>query len=104
MTIQERIAAIIDEHHQADEYGYDVEECRCGDGRDGTETWAEHLALVLTTVLGLSQEWTWSWSEDLTCDGCPGYGFPVDSREEAQSEADSYMEIVTRYASDWESA
>lgn len=50
----QRVAEIIDQHHQADEYGYSIEECRCGDDRDGTETWAAHLALVLTTDLGLT--------------------------------------------------
>lgn len=50
--IQQRMAEIIDQHHQSDEYGYPVEDCRCSDDRDGTETWAAHLALVLTNELG----------------------------------------------------
>lgn len=50
-NLRRRLAAVIDQHHQADEWGYQVEECRCGDDRDGTETWADHLALVLSDLL-----------------------------------------------------
>ena len=50
-NLRRRLAAVIDQHHQADEWDYQVEECRCGDDRDGTETWADHLALVLSDLL-----------------------------------------------------
>lgn len=54
--IKQRIAELIAQHTQADEYGYPVEECRCHDDNDGTETWAEHVALVLMSDLGLKKE------------------------------------------------
>jgi hypothetical protein len=48
--IRRHLAIVIDQHHQADEYGYPVE-CQCGYDGDGSETWAEHLALVLSDVI-----------------------------------------------------
>lgn len=51
------------------------------------------------------REWTWSWPGHLTCDGEPGYGLVMSSREEAEAEADLvYMTIVSRPvgATEWE--
>jgi hypothetical protein len=45
------IADTIDQHHQADEYGLDTEDCRCGNDRDGTNTWAEHAGRVIGDML-----------------------------------------------------
>lgn len=52
--LTQRIAGIIEGHHQADEWGYPVEECHCGEWFAGT--WAEHLAVMLTTGLELVEE------------------------------------------------
>lgn len=49
--LRQLLAAAIDEHHQSDEWGYPVEECRCRNDRDGTETWAQHVAFVLSDLL-----------------------------------------------------
>lgn len=49
--LRQQLAETIDQHHQSDEYGYPTEECRCQDDKDGTNTWAEHLAHVLTDQL-----------------------------------------------------
>lgn len=68
---------------------------------------AEHVAAVLrerydiTEKGQLRQEWTWSWDTGYPPPHEKGYGYPVDSREEAAAEADSYMEIVARLVSLW---
>lgn len=59
------------------------------------------MAERVAAGMGLTEEFTWSWSETLTLDGRPGYGFSVPSREEAEREADSYMSIVARWVSPW---
>ena len=50
-SFRTRIAAVIDAHKQDDIYGDRTEDCCCGNDRDGTETWSDHLALVLTDLL-----------------------------------------------------
>ncbi|MFV8317163.1 hypothetical protein [Mycobacterium sp. 23] len=49
--LRQLLEAAIDQHHQADEWGYPVEDCCCGNDRDGTETWAAHLAFVISDLL-----------------------------------------------------
>jgi hypothetical protein len=48
--LRDRIAAVIEAHHQADEWGYPVEECRCGDQCFGG-SWAQHVAGALIAEL-----------------------------------------------------
>ena len=72
-------------------------------------TWADvinkthyrHLAAAAIEALGLREVYTWSWPETLTASGQPGYGHEVTTLEEAQAEADPYMTIVSRLASEW---
>ena len=49
------------------------------------------------------KEYTWTWPAYLTCDGKPGYGYPVNSRAEAELEGPGYA-IVSRDvgATEWE--
>lgn len=61
-----------------------------------------HQARAALAVLGsLTRRYTWSWPGELTITGEPGYGFEVDTPEEARAEADPYMTIVSRWVSGW---
>lgn len=44
------IAEVVAAHQQADEYGYPVEECRCGESFP--QDYADHLAAEIDTALG----------------------------------------------------
>lgn len=61
---------------------------------------ADYLAQVVIDALQLTKEWTWSWPNG-SAPGVPGYGFSVPTREEAESEGDSYMRIVSRLVGPW---
>jgi hypothetical protein len=90
--LRERIANICENYFRALEAdGYRPEGCT-----------ADHLADMLIDQLGLRQEWTWAWPRTNQPDSEIGYGFIVDSREEAAAEMDGRCHIVTRYATEWQ--
>ena len=53
-TPEQRIAEVQRAHQQADEYGYDIEECRCGTTFEGD--YAAHVAAEIVRALGLTEE------------------------------------------------
>lgn len=97
----DRIVAAITEHLEF------TRECPCGEWVDSgpgrrrvQHNYAEHIAVAVLASLELRQEWTWSWPNG-SAPGVPGYGFSVETREEAVAEADSYMTIVSRWVGSW---
>ena len=52
--IRGQFAELIQEHQQADEYGFRLEECGCGEAFTGT--YADHVADVLVRELGFADE------------------------------------------------
>jgi hypothetical protein len=68
----------------------------------------EHAAHVAALVLALfTKRWTWSWPNGAAT-GVPGFGYEVDSTEEALEEAGvtnpANANVVSRFVSDWERA
>jgi hypothetical protein len=53
----------------------------------------------------LRQEWAWSWPNG-SARGVPGYGYSVDSAEEALAESGVHdprnANVVTRFVSEWQ--
>lgn len=101
--IRKLIADTITQHTHSG----DFEWCYCGKRLSTTqnweEEWADHIADKLIETLGLTTEWTWTWPETLTTSGQPGYGFSVDTREEAAAEGPGYS-IVSRHVTEWKPA
>jgi hypothetical protein len=76
--------------------------CSCPERVDNNDH-PKHVADQLITELGLRQEWTWAWPHANKADSETGYGFIVDSREEAEAGADKdgRFHVVTRYITEW---
>ncbi|MEZ0366783.1 hypothetical protein ACAG26_24220 [Mycobacterium sp. pUA109] len=56
--VKRRMAEVLREHRQLDEYGYSVDECSCGWSQcddDDDCYWREHIASVLVAELGLER-------------------------------------------------
>jgi hypothetical protein len=92
------VAAVLREHA----YHWSTGRCFCGmggqvDGGVSAEDWRQHVAGLIQAALGLREEWTWSWPNG-SAPGVPGFGFSVDTREEAEMEGSN---IVSRYVSPW---
>lgn len=67
---------------------------------DLQEVRVDALAAAIAKALGLRQEWTWSWPNGSGM-GTPGYGFSVDSHQEAIAESDRRTyDVVTRYVTE----
>lgn len=62
---------------------------------------ATAIAKVDTTGLSAGEVYRRMAQAAIDTTGRPGYGFPVDTADEARAEADSYMSIVTRLVSPW---
>lgn len=55
-TARDLIAEVVAAHQQADEYGYPIEECRCGESFP--QDYADHVAGEIDAALGgLTREW-----------------------------------------------
>jgi hypothetical protein len=98
----EAAAKAIREHYDFTEYGgYSEALSCCRNAEDHELHQAQMVADAVVEALALTEEWTWSWPENLTGTGEPGYGFSVDTEQEARAEADSWMSIVRRWVSGW---
>lgn len=90
--IQQRIAEIVCNAHSADTDAWEITYDK------GREHWL-HVAEVLVSELRLTQEWTFSW--EIPKGSERRYGISCETREEATAEGEPYMDIVSRYFTEW---
>ena len=100
--VTEQIAQVIDKHSPAGYYEGFVSCCCNTEQYTSFKANAIHVASEIVAALGLKQQFTWSWPASLIIDGKRGYGYPVETRSQAEAEGDpSYMIIVSRWVSEW---
>lgn len=94
--VVDAIAAAIREHRVSRVRTVTMQ-CCCGEHVLTMDEHADHVASAVQAALELREEWTWSWPNG-SAPGVPGFGFSVDTREEAEMEGSN---VVCRVVSPW---